>query len=173
MVYSWENRLSFTLPCLVGTILGEDNKADAWWTAGETYGFAQRGNLQSQTMVKENPELDEEEMERRAKVMDSRDRYADLSQGTLDYVSWDKLLVLQGNTPTFNMQSPGFTVFFVRLNKIVRTSTPPKSESEKIIRKITFFPLAVEQTTKNLNSTHFVCTSMNATNSARFTTRKK
>ena len=62
---------------------------------------------------------------------------------------------------TFNMQSPGFTVFFVRLNKIVRTSLllqllPNLSQKKKLARKITFFPLAIEQTTKELKP-HTLC----------------
>ena len=51
-----------------------------------------------------NPELKEEEIERRAKIIGlGAVRYADLSQDrTLDYVfSWDKMLALQGNTAPY------------------------------------------------------------------------
>ena len=90
-------------------------------------------------------------------------RYADLSQDrTLDYVfSWDKLLALQGNT------APYLQYAVARIHSIFRKvkqdrsnitpATPPKSESEKkLARKITFFPLAVEQTTKELKP-HTLC----------------
>ena len=55
-------------------------------------------------VVEKNPELEENEIERRAKIIGlGAVRYADLSQDrTLDYVfSWDKMLALQGNTEPY------------------------------------------------------------------------
>ena len=65
---------------------------------------------------RENPEIGEQEIERRAKIIGlGAVRYADLSQDrTLDYVfSWDKLLALQGNTAPYLQYRRllGFTVF--------------------------------------------------------------
>ena len=89
-------------------------------------------------------------------------RYADLSQDrTLDYVSsWDMLLALR-EIQLYLQYAVARFVFFVRLNKIVRTSLLLQlllnlSQKKKLARKIIFFPLAVEQTTKELKP-HTLC----------------
>ena len=151
-----------------GTILGEDNKAIKTRDGQpvKLMDLLNEAIYRAKQMVKEkNPELDEEEMERRAKVIGlGAVRYADLSQDrTLDYVfSWDKLLALQGNTAPYLQYAVARIHSIFRKVKqdrsnLITPATPPKSESEKkLARKITFFPLAIEQTTKELKP-HTLC----------------
>ena len=151
-----------------GTILGEDNKAIKTRDGQpvKLMDLLNEAIYRAKQMVKEkNPELDEEEMERRAKVIGlGAVRYADLSQDRiLDYVfSWDKLLALQGNTAPYLQYAVARIHSIFRKVKqdrsnLITPATPPKSESEKkLARKITFFPLAIEQTTKELKP-HTLC----------------
>ena len=97
--------------------MGEDNKAIKTRDGQpvKLMNLLQEAIDRAKKMVGDkNPELEENEIERRAKIIGlGAVRYADLSQDrTLDYVfSWDKLLALQGNTATYNMQLPEFIAF--------------------------------------------------------------
>ena len=113
-------------------------------------------------MVKEkNPELATEEINRRAKIIGlGAVKYADLSQ---DRTSWEKLLAMQGNT------APYLQYAVARINSIFRkiedsTDTimgkakAPQTEAErKLASKLLFFPVAIEQATRELKP-HFLCT---------------
>ena len=151
-----------------GTILGEDNKAIKT-RDGQPVKLLDLLNEaidRSKKMVLEkNPDLDAEEVDRRSKIIGlGAVRYADLSQDrTLDYVfSWDKLLALQGNTAPYLQYAVARIHSIFRKVKICATDIldneiAPKTEAEmKLARKLTFFPLAIEQTTKELKP-HTLC----------------
>ena len=75
--------------------------------------------------------------------------------------SWDKLLALREIQLLPSICSRPDSQYFrkVKQNRsnLITPATPPKSESEKkLARKITFFPLAIEQTTKELKP-HTLC----------------
>ena len=81
----------------------------------------------------------------------------------MDYVfSWDKLLALQGNTAPYLQYAVARIHSIFRKVKICATDIldneiAPKTEAEmKLARKLTFFPLAIEQTTKELKP-HTLC----------------
>ena len=152
-----------------GTILGDDNKAIKT-RDGQPIKLIDLLNeaikRASEMVRKKNPDLKEEEISRRAKIIGlGAVKYADLSQDrTLDYIfSWEKLLAMQGNT------SPYLQYAVARIHSIFRkvSSSPskrikspraPKTDSEcKLSRKLLFFPIAMEQTRKELKP-HFLCT---------------
>ncbi len=151
-----------------GTILGEDNKAIKTRDGQpvKLMDLLVEAVERSKAMVQEkNPELLEEEVERRAKIIGiGAVKYADLSQDrTLDYVfSWDKMLALQGNTaPYLQYAVARIHSLFRKVGKersnLASASSIPQSDSEKkLARKISFFPLAIEQTTKELKP-HSLC----------------
>ena len=151
-----------------GTILGEDNKAIKTREGQpvKLMDLLVEAVERAKAMVQEkNPELLEEEVERRAKIIGiGAVKYADLSQDrTLDYVfSWDKMLALQGNTaPYLQYAVARIHSLFRKVGKersnLASTSSTPQSDSEKkLARKISFFPLAIEQTTKELKP-HSLC----------------
>ena len=151
-----------------GTILGKDNKAIKT-REGQPVKLMKlllEAIDRAKKMVQEkNPDLQEKEVERRAKIIGlGAVRYADLSQDrTLDYVfSWDKMLALQGNTsPYLQYAVARIHSLFRKVGKtrsdLTKTSISPQSDSErKLARKISFFPLAIEQTTKELKP-HTLC----------------
>ncbi len=151
-----------------GTILGKDNKAIKT-REGQPVKLMKlllEAINRAKKMVQEkNPDLQEKEVERRAKIIGlGAVRYADLSQDrTLDYVfSWDKMLALQGNTsPYLQYAVARIHSLFRKVGKnrsdLTKTSISPQSDSErKLARKISFFPLAIEQTTKELKP-HTLC----------------
>jgi arginyl-tRNA synthetase len=152
-----------------GTILGEDNKAIKT-RDGQPVKLADLLNeaieRASRMVIEKNPELTEDEVTRRAKVIGlGAVKYADLSQDrTLDYAfSWEKLLAMQGNT------APYLQYAVARISSIFRkmadgtTSTieearPPQTPHERTLaRKLLFFPLALSQTRRELKP-HFLCT---------------
>ena len=152
-----------------GTILGDDNKAIKT-RDGQPIKLIDLLNeaikRASEMVRKKNPDLKEEEISRRAKIIGlGAVKYADLSQDrTLDYIfSWEKLLAMQGNT------SPYLQYAVARIHSIFRkisqnpskcTKSPraPKTDSEcRLSRKLMFFPIAMEQTRKELKP-HFLCT---------------
>ena len=152
-----------------GTILGEDNKAIKT-RDGEPIKLIDLLNEAIQRaaeMVREKkPDLAEEEIRRRAQVIGlGAVKYADLSQDrTLDYVfSWDKLLAMQGNTAPYLQYAVArissiFRKFEGDLASLEENARPPKTEHERsLARKLVFFPLALEQTVKELKP-HFLCT---------------
>jgi arginyl-tRNA synthetase len=151
-----------------GTILGEDNKAIKTRDGQPVKLMDLLGEAiqRASKMVKEkNPEIEEHEVERRAKIIGlGAVRYADLSQDrTLDYVfSWDKLLALQGNTAPYLQYAVArihsiFRKTNRRSDELLNPEISPQTEAErKLIRKITLFPLAIEQTSKELKP-HFLC----------------
>ena len=151
-----------------GTILGEDNKAIKTRDGQpvKLMDLLQEAIDRAKKMVEDkNPELEEDEIERRAKIIGlGAVRYADLSQDrTLDYVfSWDKMLALQGNTaPYLQYAVARIHSIFRKIGKkrsdLVDTMISPESDAEKkLARKISFFPLAIEQTTKELKP-HTLC----------------
>ena len=151
-----------------GTILGEDNKAIKT-RDGQPVKLMDLLNEaidRAKQMVREkNSELCEEETERRARIIGlGAVRYADLSQDrTLDYVfSWDKLLAMQGNTaPYLQYAVARIHSIFRKVNQdrssLISPGIPPQSQAEKkLARKIAFFPLAIDQTTKELKP-HTLC----------------
>ena len=152
-----------------GTILGEDNKAIKTRDGQpvKLIDLLNEAIERAKKMVQEkNPEIGEQEIERRAKIIGlGAVRYADLSQDrTLDYVfSWDKLLALQGNTAPYLQYAVARIHSIFRKAKVNRLSLldvkkPPQTEASlKLARKICFFPLAIEQTTKELKP-HILCT---------------
>ena len=168
--YEAENKETPTLSHVwFGTILGEDNKAIKT-RDGQPIKLVDLLNeaiRRAASMVKEkNPELATEEINRRAKIIGlGAVKYADLSQDrTLDYVfSWEKLLAMQGNT------APYLQYAVARINSIFRkiedsTDTimgkarAPQTEAErKLASKLLFFPVAIEQATRELKP-HFLCT---------------
>ena len=169
----WFEAENKTLPTLshvwFGTILGEDNKAIKT-RDGEPIKLIDLLNEAIQRaaeMVQEkNPDLAEEEIRRRAQVIGlGAVKYADLSQDrTLDYVfSWDKLLAMQGNTAPYLQYAVArissiFRKFEGDLASLEENARPPKTEHERsLARKLVFFPLALEQTVKELKP-HFLCT---------------
>ena len=152
-----------------GTILGEDNKAIKT-RDGQPIKLVDLLNEAIQRaaeMVREKkPDLAEEEIRRRAKVIGlGAVKYADLSQDrTLDYVfSWDKLLAMQGNTAPYLQYAVArissiFRKFEGDLSSLEENARPPKTKHERsLARKLVFFPLALEQTIKELKP-HFLCT---------------
>ena len=151
-----------------GTILGEDNKAIKT-RDGQPVKLMDLLNEaidRAKKMVREkNPDLNEQETERRARIIGlGAVRYADLSQErTLDYVfSWDKLLAMQGNTaPYLQYAVARIHSIFRKVNQdrssLISPGIPPQSQAEKkLARKIAFFPLAIDQTTKELKP-HTLC----------------
>ena len=151
-----------------GTILGEDNKAIKTREGQpvKLMDLLVEAVERAKAMVQEkNPELQEEEVERRAKIIGiGAVKYADLSQDrTLDYVfSCDKMLALQGNTAPYlqyavaRIHSLFRKVGKERSNLASASSTPQSDSEKKLARKISFFPLAIEQTTKELKP-HSLC----------------
>jgi arginyl-tRNA synthetase len=151
-----------------GTILGEDNKAIKTRDGQpvKLMDLLNEAIERSKRMVLEkNPDLIEDEVDRRAKIIGlGAVRYADLSQDrTLDYVfSWDKLLALQGNTaPYLQYAVARIHSIFRKVDQSAKDSQSnelaPKTEAEmKLARKLTFFPMAIEQTTKELKP-HTLC----------------
>lgn len=168
----WFELESLEIPVLshvwFGTILGEDNKAIKTRDGQpvKLMDLLNEAIERSKKMVQEkNPDLSEEEIKRRARIIGlGAVRYADLSQDrTLDYVfSWDKLLALQGNT------APYLQYAVARIHSILRklhqkssavrnAEIAPQTDAEiSLARKILFFPLAIEQTTKELKP-HTLC----------------
>jgi arginyl-tRNA synthetase len=117
-------------------------------------------------VVEKNPDLSEDEVTRRAKVIGlGAVKYADLSQDrTLDYVfSWDKLLAMQGNTaPYLQYAVARINSIFRKLDKSpadpIEDARAPETEHERsLARKLMFFPLAMKQTLRELKP-HFLCT---------------
>jgi len=152
-----------------GTILGEDNKAIKT-RDGEPIKLIDLLNeaiRKSAEMVREkSPDLEESEIIRRAEAIGlGAVKYADLSQDrTLDYVfSWEKLLALQGNTAPYLQYAVArirsiFRKTDKELSTISEEARPPSTESErKLARKLMLFPLAINQTEKELKP-HFLCT---------------
>ena len=149
-----------------GTILGEDNKAIKTREGQpvKLLDLLDEAISRAKVIVRQkNPELDESEMERRARIIGlGAVRYADLSQDrTLDYVfSWDKLLALQGNT------APYLQYAVARIRSIFRKlEIEPGSgeedasvlvtESENVLaRKLIYFPSVLEQTKRELKPHH-------------------
>ena len=151
-----------------GTILGEDNKA-VKTRDGQPVKLLDLLNeaieRSKKIVLEKNPELDDDEVARRANVIGiGAVRYADLSQDrTLDYVfSWEKLLALQGNTaPYLQYAVARIHSIFRKAQKkpsaFVKSETPPSTNSEKkLSRKLCFFPIVIEQTTKELKP-HTLC----------------
>ena len=152
-----------------GTILGEDNKAIKT-RDGEPIKLIDLLNeaiRRASEMVKEkNPELEPEEIQRRASIIGiGAVKYADLSQDrTLDYVfSWEKMLAMQGNTaPYLQYAVARIHSIFRKIDGLpedrIEKARPPETEAErKLARKLLFFPLAIEQATRELKP-HFLCT---------------
>ena len=149
-----------------GTILGEDNKAIKTREGQPVRLLDLLDEAVSRAKVivrQKNPELDETEMEKRARIIGlGAVRYADLSQDrTLDYVfSWDKLLALQGNT------APYLQYAVARIRSIFRkleiepgageeNASSPVTESENVLaRKLIYFPSVLEQTIGELKPHH-------------------
>ncbi|MBT3568937.1 MAG: arginine--tRNA ligase [Opitutae bacterium] len=149
-----------------GTILGEDNKAIKTREGQPVRLLDLLDEAVSRAKVivrQKNPELDETEMEKRARIIGlGAVRYADLSQDrTLDYVfSWDKLLALQGNT------APYLQYAVARIRSIFRKleiepgsgeeyASAPVTESENVLaRKLIYFPSVLEQTIGELKPHH-------------------
>lgn len=168
--FSAENRASPQLSHVwFGTILGEDNKAIKT-RDGQPLKLADLLNEaieRASKMVKDkNPDLNPEEVSRRAKAIGlGAVKYADLSQDrTLDYVfSWEKLLAMQGNTaPYLQYAVARVKSIFRKLGKIpadrIEDARAPETEHERsLARKLIFFPLAMEQTLRELKP-HFLCT---------------
>jgi arginyl-tRNA synthetase len=152
-----------------GTILGPDNKAIKTRDGQpiKLIDLLTEAIRRAETMVREkNPDLVDEEVERRSTVIGlGAVRYADLSQDrTLDYVfSWDKLLALQGNTaPYLQYAVARIHSIFRKLNRqpdeeFSRARAPQTDAECKLARKFIFFPLALQQATKELKP-HFLCT---------------
>ena len=152
-----------------GTILGEDNKAIKTRDGQpiKLVDLLTEAIRRAAEMVREKkPDLAEEEIQRRAKVIGlGAVKYADLSQDrTLDYVfSWDKLLAMQGNTaPYLQYAVARIRSIFRKLGLEARApegpARPPETDAERTLaRKLCFFPLALEQTAKELKP-HFLCT---------------
>ncbi len=152
-----------------GTILGEDNKAIKTRDGQpiKLIELLEEAIRRASKMVRQkNPELGDAEVERRARVIGlGAIRYADLSQDrTLDYVfAWDKLLAMQGNT------APYLQYAVARIHSIFRKlelspadcmsfARPPETQAErKLARKLTLFPMALDQATRELKP-HFLCT---------------
>jgi arginyl-tRNA synthetase len=152
-----------------GTILGEDNKAIKT-RDGQPLKLADLLNeaieRAGRMVVEKNPDLAKDEVTRRAKVIGlGAVKYADLSQDrTLDYVfSWDKLLAMQGNTaPYLQYAVARINSIFRKLDKNpagpIEDLRAPETEHERsLARKLIFFPLAMEQTLRELKP-HFLCT---------------
>ena len=152
-----------------GTILGEDNKAIKT-REGQPLKLADLLNeaieRAGRMVVEKNPDLSEDEVNRRAKAIGlGAVKYADLSQDrTLDYVfSWDKLLAMQGNTaPYLQYAVARVNSIFRKLGKNpadrIEDARAPETEHERsLARKLIFFPLAMEQTLRELKP-HFLCT---------------
>ena len=168
----WFSKEKMECPALshvwFGTILGEDNKAIKTRDGQQVklMDLLNEAIHRSKRMIREkNPSLEEEETDRRAKIIGlGAVRYADLSQDrTLDYVfSWDKMLALQGNTaPYLQYAVARIHSIFRKADKtfdeVKKVNAYPKTESErKLARKISFFPLTIEQTTKELKP-HILC----------------
>tara|TARA_B100001057_G_scaffold169178_1_gene169968 strand:+ start:14651 stop:16396 length:1746 start_codon:yes stop_codon:yes gene_type:complete len=152
-----------------GTILGEDNKAIKT-RDGQPVKLVDLLNeaieRASRMVIEKNPELPAEEVSKRAQAIGlGAVKYADLSQDrTLDYVfSWEKLLAMQGNT------APYLQYAVARISSIFRKleneetpgseeARPPETPHERTLaRKLTFFPLALSQTLRELKP-HFLCT---------------
>ena len=149
-----------------GTILGEDNKAIKTREGQPVRLLDLLDEAVSRAKVivrQKNPELDETEMEKRARIIGlGAVRYADLSQDrTLDYVfSWDKLLALQGNT------APYLQYAVARIRSIFRkletepgsgeeNASAPVTDSENVLaRKLIYFPSVLEQTICELKPHH-------------------
>jgi arginyl-tRNA synthetase len=152
-----------------GTILGPDNKAIKTRDGQpiKLIDLLTEAIRRAETMVREkNPDLGDEEVERRSTAIGlGAVRYADLSQDrTLDYVfSWDKLLALQGNTaPYLQYAVARIHSIFRKLNRQpdeeFSKARAPQTDAEcKLARKFIFFPLALQQATKELKP-HFLCT---------------
>ena len=152
-----------------GTILGPDNKAIKTRDGQpiKLIDLLTEAIRRAETMVREkNPDLGDEEVERRSAIIGlGAVRYADLSQDrTLDYVfSWDKLLALQGNTaPYLQYAVARIHSIFRKLNRQLIESfsqaREPQTDTEcKLARKFLFFPLALQQATRELKP-HFLCT---------------
>ena len=152
-----------------GTILGEDNKAIKT-RDGQPVKLADllaEAVRRALVMVEEkNPGLEPAEAQRRARIIGiGAVKYADLSQDrTLDYVfSWDKLLAMQGNTaPYLQYAVARISSIFRKLegdpSSLMEQARPPETEYERsLARKLVFFPLAIEQTLRELKP-HFLCT---------------
>ena len=168
--FSAENRVSPKLSHVwFGTILGEDNKAIKT-RDGQPLKLADLLNEaieRASKMVKDKkPDLSPDELSRRAKAIGlGAVKYADLSQDrTLDYVfSWDKLLAMQGNTaPYLQYAVARVNSIFRKLGKKpadrIEDARAPETEHERsLARKLIFFPLAMEQTLRELKP-HFLCT---------------
>jgi arginyl-tRNA synthetase len=149
-----------------GTILGEDNKAIKTREGQPVrlIDLIEEAVSRAKIIVRQkNPELDETEMDKRARVIGlGAVRYADLSQDrTLDYVfSWDKLLALQGNT------APYLQYAVARIRSIFRkmeiepgsgeeNASAPVTEFENVLaRKLIYFPSVLEQTISELKPHH-------------------
>ena len=152
-----------------GTILGPDNKAIKTRDGQpiKLIDLLNEAIRRAGEMVREkNPELPTEEVTRRAEIIGlGAVKYADLSQDrTLDYVfSWDKLLALQGNTaPYLQYAVARIYSIFRKLGRCPDQEwaipRPPQTEPEcKLARKFVFFPLALDQATRELKP-HFLCT---------------
>lgn len=169
----WFHKKKHKLPTLThvwfGTILGNDNKAIKTREGKpiRLIDLLDEAVNRAGTMVRvKNPNLNNEEVLRRAKIIGlGAVKYADLSQDrTLDYVfSWEKLLAMQGNT------SPYLQYAVARIHSIFRKMNqvhfetgekprPPETVSEcKLARKLTFFPMVMKQTRKELKP-HYLCT---------------
>ena len=168
--FSAENRVSPKLSHVwFGTILGEDNKAIKT-RDGQPLKLADlldEAIERASKMVKDKkPDLSPDELSRRAKAIGlGAVKYADLSQDrTLDYVfSWDKLLAMQGNTaPYLQYAVARVNSIFRKLGKKpadrIEDARAPETEHERsLARKLIFFPLAMEQTLRELKP-HFLCT---------------
>ena len=152
-----------------GTILGKDNKAIKT-RDGQPVKLADllaEAVRRALVMVEEkNPGLEPAEAQRRARIIGiGAVKYADLSQDrTLDYVfSWDKLLAMQGNTaPYLQYAVARISSIFRKLegdpSSLMEQASPPETEHERsLARKLVFFPLAIEQTLRELKP-HFLCT---------------
>ena len=169
----WFNADSKNLPTLshvwFGTILGEDNKAIKTRDGQpiKLVDLLAEAIRRASEMVREkNPDLPEAEMNRRAQVIGlGAVKYADLSQDrTLDYVfSWEKLLAMQGNTAPYLQYAVARVCSIFRKiegdpEEFIGQARKPKTEAEKkLARKLIFFPLAIEQATRELKP-HFLCT---------------
>jgi arginyl-tRNA synthetase len=169
----WFSAESKNLPTLshvwFGTILGEDNKAIKTRDGQpiKLVDLLAEAIRRASEMVKEkNPDLPEAEINRRAQVIGlGAVKYADLSQDrTLDYVfSWEKLLAMQGNTAPYLQYAVARVCSIFRKiegdpEEFIDQAREPKTEAEKkLARKLIFFPLAIEQATRELKP-HFLCT---------------
>jgi len=169
----WFKAESKTTPTLshvwFGTILGEDNKAIKTRDGQpiKLVDLLAEAIRRAAEMVREkNPDLPDDEIERRAKVIGlGAVKYADLSQDrTLDYVfSWEKLLAMQGNTAPYLQYAVARICSIFRkiegnTEGLISQARMPQTDAEKkLARKLIFFPLAVAQATRELKP-HFLCT---------------